>query len=175
MESEPREPVKETPGGCPARSALARDTAGSATPRWLWPLVLCSFGLIFWNFTPEHRPFVHFSPWFLDQVERRNIESLWIRGTEIRGQLRTTVPDQGGAASKPLPIRRFVTIAPSSDAVEPLIRSLREPGPGREPVTIEFQPASRYSLRSWMALVLSPVLLAIAFLVVRTIAAALGR
>jgi len=175
MENEPQEPAKEAPGGRTARAEKPRGTAGSPTPRWLWLLVLAGFGLIFWSFTPDHLPFVLYNPWFLDQVERDNIESLRIRGTEIRGRLRTPVPGQTGANPRKPPITQFLTYAPGAQAVEPLVRSLRERQPGRGPVAIEVQPAGRYSLRSWMALVLSPVLLAVVFLVIRTIAAALGR
>ena len=119
MENGPREPEQGLPGDHPARRTDPRSSAGSPPPRWLWPLVLCTFGFIFWKFTPDASPAVHFSPWFLDQVKADNINSLRIRGTEIRGQLRVAVPAQAGASARSSPIIRFITHAPSADTLAP--------------------------------------------------------
>jgi hypothetical protein len=170
MENGPREPEQGLPADDPARRTDPRSSAGSPPPRWLWPLVLCTFGFIFWKFTPDAPPAVHFSPWFLDQVKANNVKSLWIRGTEIRGQLRFAVPAQAGAAVRRSPIIRFITHAPSADALPPLVRSLREERTDRPPVTIEYEPEGQHSTLPWLLLVLSPILLLFLVWIVRSLA-----
>jgi cell division protease FtsH len=157
----------------PVRRAKPGGSAGSPTPLWLWGLVLGGFGLIFWYYTPVDRAYVPYSPWLIDQVDRDNIQGIQIRGNEIRGRLRTEVPHTAKSARQ-TPIRQFVTFAPSADSLESLIRSLREPRPGREPVRIEIHPAGGSSTRWWMLLALIPTLLVVV-IILRTIAAGLGR
>lgn len=156
-----------------SRGSPPGNSAGSPTPRWLWPLVLGGFGLIFWKFAPADGPQVPYSPWFLDQVARGNVRSVAIRGTELHGQLRAAIDVPHGHGSRTTMALRFVTHAPSAEAIESLMRSLHERE--REPVAIELESADPSRLRWWMAVAILFLLGLSVSLVIRAIAAALGR
>src|SRR4051794_19071539 len=84
MESRPpQDPPRRTAGGRKPNGA-----SGSTTPPWLWLVLIVGFALIFWQLSSKNETQVSYSPWFLDQVERGNIKSISIQGTEARGELR---------------------------------------------------------------------------------------
>jgi cell division protease FtsH len=175
MENEPREREKEPPSLPAAPGTKTRGSAGSPTPRWLWPLVLGGFGFIFWNFAPDASPPVPFSPWFLDQVESDNIKGLLIRGNEIRGQLRTARPYRIGSSANTSSVSQFVTYAPSQDSFGPLIKSLRDGRRNNEPVVIEVEPVSPIGTLLWLLLLLPSILLLVVISLLRALVARSGR
>ena len=115
---------------------------GSAAPPWLWLLLIGGFAIIFWQFMPKSETAVHYSPWFLDQVERDNIRSLMIKGMEIRGELRQPQPYRPGTRGSFVDVGRFITYAPSEQSIEPMIGALRDHTRAGQPVLIETRPSS---------------------------------
>jgi cell division protease FtsH len=72
--------------------------ARKSTPAWLWLLLIMGFALIFWQFAPRDEVAVSYSPWFLDQVDTDNIQSLTIEGIEVHGVLFVRQAMRPGAA-----------------------------------------------------------------------------
>jgi cell division protease FtsH len=145
-------------------SVEARRPTRPSAPWWLWLLTIGGFGLIFWQFMPAGAHSVPYSPWFLDQVESGNIQSLTIQGMEIRGVVRDDNPGRDGADLSRPRIRRFVTYFPSEQSIEPVVRRLREARKDVEPATVETGPSQEGGLLRLVLLVQAFSLLAIVFL-----------
>jgi cell division protease FtsH len=122
---ENRPPQQETPRRPPTNTTRKPNgSGGSPTPPWLWLLLLGGFALIFWQFVPKTEVQVLYYPWFYEQVESDNIKSVTIQGTEIRGELRKEVTYQNSASQTTVPVRKFITNAPSDASVEPIVQKL---------------------------------------------------
>jgi cell division protease FtsH len=92
----------------------------SATPPWLWLLLMGGFALIFWQFVPKTEVLVDYNPWFLDQVKKNNIKSISVQGLEIRGELRTEDVSLNDPPVTSAKVRKFYTYAPSDASIYPL-------------------------------------------------------
>ena len=105
---ENRPPQQETPRRPPTNTTRKPNgSGGSPTPPWLWLLLLGGFALIFWQFVPKTEVSVLYYPWFYEQVERDNIKSVTIQGTEIRGELRKEDTYQNSATQTTVPVHRM--------------------------------------------------------------------
>jgi cell division protease FtsH len=100
--------------------------SGTPTPPWLFLLLVCLFGLIFYLFVPKTEVQVRYYPWFLEQVDTDNIKSITIQGTEIRGVLRSERPHQRLSSQAPVSVKWFVTAAPSEISIDPIVEKLIE-------------------------------------------------
>src|SRR4051795_9437158 len=123
MESRPPQESPRRPAG----GRKPNGSGGSPTPPWLWLLLIAGFGLIFWQFQGKNEDPVSYIPWFLDQVEQGNVESLSIQGLEVRGELRNKVllyPTTSPTAA-PKQVQRFVTYFPSEASIDSVLGKLR--------------------------------------------------
>ena len=136
---------------------------------WLCLLLMVGLALIVWQFAPKNEVTVSYSPWFLDQVDTDNIQSLTIEGMEVHGVLRRDVWQPARTPSGNLPIRKFNTVFPSELSVEKVVETLRNHSrQGKDPVLIEVRPPASSSGLLWIALLLpSLVMLGLIILMVR--------
>jgi cell division protease FtsH len=122
---ENRPPQQETPRRPPTTNGRKTNGAGgSPTPPWLWLLLLGGFALIFWQFVPKQEVQVLYYPWFYEQVESDNIKSISIQGPEIRGELRKEQTYQNPATQTTVPVRKFITNAPSEPSIDRIEQKL---------------------------------------------------
>jgi cell division protease FtsH len=151
-------PENRTTPEPPRRSEPRRSNGGSPTPTppWLWLLLVSVIGLIIYMTKPEKGLVTY--DWFLDQVERDNIKSVLIQGTEIRGELRKETPyDVTEARSERL--TTFKTYFPSEHQIQPVLdRFARYKEEKREPVRIEVDQSQGASSFLWFTF-LMPTLL----------------
>ena len=84
MENHPTQPQDPN---WPQDVGPVKGSDASSTPPWLWLIVIGLLVLIFWHFVPKSEVQVSYAPWFLQQVEADNIQSLSIQGIEARGVL----------------------------------------------------------------------------------------
>jgi cell division protease FtsH len=175
-----KQPPPDELQGPPQKHNVPRTDApgGSPTPAWLWLLLLGGFGLIFYQFAPKAEIQVSYHPWFDGQVQADNIKTCIIEGTEIRGELRKAQPYQRTPDAQPIPVRRFLTNAPSVASVDAIVKKLIERDSKRTPeeqmagqgTRIDVQPAASPNNLMWMMVFLTAfVILVIVFLVVRRV------
>src|ERR1019366_3575062 len=101
-------------------------SGGSPTPPWLWLLLIALFGLIFWQFAaPKDEKSVSYSPWFLDQVEKDNIQNLSISGIEVHGELRKEAKFKAPSKQEEK-VKKFTVNLPSDQAATPLAEKVRK-------------------------------------------------
>ena len=138
MENRPPQP--ETPPA-PAHRRKPNGSGGPPTPPWLWLIVIGLLALIFWHFVPKTEVEVPYHPWFTEQVDRHNIKSISIQGTEIRGELiqpKDYSPPSGSTVS----VTRFYTYAPSEEMIKPIVdRLTKTAGQEAAPVPAKEEPA----------------------------------
>ncbi len=102
---------------------------GTPTPPWSLLFLIAAMVLVFliWNpFKAEVR--VSYFPWFQNQVDYDNIESITFQGYEARGKLRE--PDKKYKASdsaKEQTVSYFVTTIPTDDQLDQLMGKLKGP------------------------------------------------
>ena len=96
----------------------------SQTPPWLWLVLLGVFLLLAYNWSTKTEIEVGYS-WFLDQVNDDNVKSVWIQGTEVRGQLRSEREYMPANSQITRKVRQFSTYFPSSDSIQDVINRLR--------------------------------------------------
>jgi cell division protease FtsH len=169
---ENRPPQQEPPRRLPTNNARRTNgSGGSPTPPWLWLLLLGGFGLIFYQFVPKAEITVRYYPWFYDQVQADNIKSISPQTPEIRGELRKEQPYQSAPNQQPVPVKRFVTNAPSETSIDAVVKKLIELDAKRSPeerkageaVIIEPQPPTSANGLLWMMFFL-PVFIILIFL-----------
>ena len=125
MESRPpQEPTKRPPA--PGRKTGG--PGGTPTPPWLWGFLIAVVILISWLVMPKYEVSVNYSPWFTDQVDADNIESLSIQGLEIHGHLREKATYHPPKPQTPIPVDlRFTTYFPSEEMIMPVVDRLTNP------------------------------------------------
>jgi cell division protease FtsH len=160
-------PRPEDPGWSPEIGPTKRGLDSSATPPWLWLLVIGLLALIFWQFVPKTEVQVQYSPWFIEQVDNDNIKTISFQGTDFRGELREPKPFSTGTGA-PTPVRRFYTYAPSEDLIKPVVDKLQDHAredrkKGIEPVKIEGSPPNTATGLAWVMLLL-PTFIIVAFI-----------
>ncbi len=173
---ENRPPQQEAPRQPPSNSGRKpNNSGGTPTPPWLWLLLLGGFAIIFWQFVPKTEVTVGYYPWFHEQVEKDNVKSISILGTEIRGELRKETPYQSAPSTPPATVKRFITYAPSEPSIEPLVQKLiknnekknaeqtAEQKKASDPVRIDPQPPASANSLVWMMLFL-PAFVILGFL-----------
>jgi cell division protease FtsH len=140
---------------------------GSApTPAWFWLLLIGVLGLIFWKFVPKNEVQVLYYPWFIEQVQGGNIESLTIQGNELRGTLRRVQQYRNPPSSRTTVVRRFMTQAPSEASIQPIVQTLiqndkKTQAEGEqtvEPTRIDVQPPSSPSRLTPIVILLPTIL-----------------
>jgi len=165
MEKQPTQPqAPNWPPDVGPRKGLG----GSPTPPWLWLISIVLLGLIFWHFVPKAEVQVSYAPWFLQQVDADNIQSLSIQGIEVRGVLRQVQTYQGLTSTAPVPVRKFYTYFPSEASIEPIVQKLTSPRKqGSPPVQIEANPPNS-NVMAWTMLLLPMfVVLGLIYLMMR--------
>jgi cell division protease FtsH len=164
----PRPEAPRPPGGGGARKP--NGPPGPPTHPGLWLVLIAVIGLIIWLNTPKNEVLVNYSPWFLDQVDTDNIESLSTQGVEAHGKLRVPKRYAANREAKVQDVTNFVTYFPSEQSIDPVIQKLRtnEPKPGNAKVRIETSSPQSASGLVWVTLLLPTfVLLALFYLMMR--------
>jgi cell division protease FtsH len=164
MESRPPQEPSRRPLGPPGRKP--NGTAGAPTPPWLLLLVIFVVCLIlYFNLPSNHVP-VNYMPWFLEQVNHNNIESLSIEGTAVHGKLRKSVPYEVSKGRKQ-EVTYFSTYFPSEDSIEPVLKQIREQEQklekDRPPTKVEVNSPQGASGLLWFTL-LAPTFLIMALI-----------
>ena len=162
------QPTQSQEPNWPPDVGLGKGRATTPSPPWLWLVVICLLALIFWHFVPRAEVQVLYAPWFLQQVEANNIESLSIQGIEVRGTLRQIQPYQGPASKAVVLVRKFYTYFPSEASIEPVVQKLTSPREGSlPPVQIEGHSANPGGL-AWIVFLLPTfVILGMIYLMMR--------
>ena len=125
----------ETPPPAPRRSSSTRSQPPrfGLSPRWIvFSLVLLALNVFITSraMGPESRVRVPYSPFFLEQVERRNVDEITSKGTDIQGAFKNEVTFE---ASKPT--TRFRTEIPAFANTDELSQLLQE-----NDVTVNAEP-----------------------------------
>jgi len=161
MENPP--PQQDTPQPPPTSGRKTKGSGGSATPLWLWLLLIGGFALIFWQFMPKTEMLVDYNPWFLDQVKKNNIKTISFQGVEIHGELRLEEPYSNPSSMTPTKVRKFYTYAPSEASIYPIELELR-----KNEVRIEGNPPNQATGLAWIMFLLPTfVLLGFIYLMMR--------
>ncbi|WP_152053604.1 ATP-dependent zinc metalloprotease FtsH [Tautonia marina] len=122
-----RKPADRRKPGSQQSGGSGGGSTGTPTPPWSLLFLIAAMVLVFlmWNpFKSEIR--VSYYPWFLDQVNTDNIESITFQGRDVRGKLRT--PDQEYKASdsaKATTVSQFTTTIPTEDALDRVMALLQ--------------------------------------------------
>ena len=120
-DSNRRAPERRKPGNGGGGSA------GAPTPPWSLLFLIAAMVLVFlmWNpFKAEIR--VSYYPWFLEQVDTDNIESITFQGREASGKLRTPDKDYKASPSATAQtVTHFVTTIPTEDALDRVLNALQ--------------------------------------------------
>jgi cell division protease FtsH len=169
MDNTPEPEPTSPPPAFTARRKSA--SGGTPTPPWLWLLLLCGFGLIFYQFVPNAEISVHYYPWFYEQVQADNIKEILIQPPEIRGELRNAQSYRSARYPQPVTVKRFVTNAPSEASIDGVVRKLiefnekksAEATSSSEAVIIDALPPSSPSGTMWMMMLL-PAFIILMFL-----------
>jgi cell division protease FtsH len=125
MESRP--PQQESPRKQPSNGRRSGNgTGGAPTPPWLWVFLIAVIGLIIYLNTSKSEVEVTYN-WFLDQVDEDNVKSLWIQGTEVRGELREPRLYRAPKSEADRKVSQFSTYFPTTDSIPSVIEELRSP------------------------------------------------
>ena len=142
-------------------------SGGTPTPPWSLLFLIAAMVLVFlmWNpFRAEVR--VSYYPWFLDQVNGDNIETITIQGSEARGKLRTPDEDyKPGDNAKAQTVTHFVTTIPTEDQLDRLLAVLQSPTvpgtdtPRENPPRVEVLEPSTPTTLLWVSFLLPMILI----------------
>ncbi|QEH37529.1 ATP-dependent zinc metalloprotease FtsH [Aquisphaera giovannonii] len=158
---ENRPPQQDPPRRPLANGRKPNNAGGSPTPPWLWLLLIGAFAIIFIFWVPKPETTVDYNPWFLDQVEANNIKRITIQANEIRGELRAETPYlPSGSSTSSVKVNRFLTYAPTDQALDATVNRLRGFGKdGKDPVAIEGSPINGANGLVWIMLLLPTFLI----------------
>ena len=152
-------PPQEPPRRPSPTARKPNGTGGSPTPPWIWVFLIAVVGLITYFLTGRNETTVSYSPWFLEQVEKDNIESLSTEGLIVHGKLRkkTTYP-QTDTSLPNKEVEKFTTSFLSDHQIDPLLKHLVEvnekgkDGKKLEPPRIEGSAQQGASGLVWLTL-----------------------
>ncbi len=121
MESRP----PQEPRRPPTNGRKPAGAGGSPTPPWIWVFLVAVVLLITYVLSGKNETSVNFSPWFLEQVEKDNIESLAVDGLTIRGKLRKETPYNPPSPERPIKdVTKFTTGYLSAEQLKPTLDKL---------------------------------------------------
>lgn len=125
MESRPPQDPPRRPLG--ARKPNGGAGTSTPNPPWLWFVLILGFALILyqWPFFRSETE-INYS-WFLDQVQADNVKSVWIQGTEVRGELREPAEYQPQNGTTKKTVKSYHTYFPSEFSIQPVMDILRSP------------------------------------------------
>ncbi len=148
---ENRPPQQETPRRPPNTARKPTGAGGPPTPPWLWLIVVGMLGLIFWQVVPKPEQEVPYYPWFTEQLDKKNVKTVTISGTEFRGELFQEAPfsQPSGSTSN---VRKFYTYVPHEDMILPTVERI-EKGNGKIIAT----PPNQAGGLAWIMLILPMV------------------
>jgi cell division protease FtsH len=122
---ENRPPQQETPRRPPNSVRKTNGSGGPPTPPWLWLIVIGLLALIFWHFVPKTEVEVPYYPWFTEEVDKGNIKSVSIQGTEIHGELFQDENYSPPSGSTVL-VKRFYTYVPSELMIQSVVEWIKQ-------------------------------------------------
>ncbi len=127
--------------------------------------------IIMYLIQPRSEVAVEYSPWFLEQVEKDNVETLSLQGLEVHGKLRDEKTYNPPTQSSPVKVMKFSTYFPSEDSIKPIVDQLRDRKGKKEnstPVRIDSQPAQGAGLLIWLTILApSMIILAVIYVMMR--------
>src|SRR5579864_2166362 len=154
-EETPRPELPRPPAGGPS-GRKSNGGVGAPNHPGFWLVLLLSIALIYWLFSAKNEVAVTYSPWFLEQVEKDNIETLKIQGLEATGKLRVPRPFQATNETKVVSVREFITYFPTEHSIDPVIEKLRNQPqkPKNQPAKIETTSQQSASSLIWITFLL---------------------
>jgi cell division protease FtsH len=158
----PQEPPRRRPDG-----RKPNPPGAAPWPPWVWLLVVAALVVLVLQWPKvigKTDAEVTYSPWFLDQVDRDNIESLKPSGLEVHGVLRNPADAIGPGGADLKQVKNFVTYFPSEGALDSVLKELRgektPAGVKRQKVTISPSPPQGLTNFIWLSFLL-PMLLVV--------------
>jgi cell division protease FtsH len=125
MENRPTpEPPRNKPGTPTNGRRPNGSTPNTPAPHWVWLFLIALICVVLYVTYNRSEVAVEYS-WFLDQVESDNIESVYVQGTEVTGDLRTKQQYTPGKSQVTRTVRQFSAYFPSTSAIEPVLEKLR--------------------------------------------------
>jgi cell division protease FtsH len=100
-------------------------TAGTPTPPWIWVFLIAVVGLITYALSGKNETSVSYFPWFLEQVEKDNIEYLATEGLVAHGKLRAETPYNPPSPQPPVKVLRFTTTFNAEGQIKDAVDILR--------------------------------------------------
>jgi cell division protease FtsH len=168
MENRPNQETPRKPAPSGRKPSVAG--GGNATPPWLWVFLIAVIGLIIYMSASKNEVEVSYT-WFLDQVEEDNVKSVWLQGTDVRGELRERRTYTPPKSQTVRPVTQFSTYFPSNESIEPVVAALRSKtrvvdGPNdtkitksRQPVRIDTASSPGAGSLVWITLLLPTILI----------------
>jgi cell division protease FtsH len=139
-------------------------------PPWLWVVLIFVIIVLVWVGRGSDKYTVDYSPWFLEQVENDNIESLTITGLQAEGKLRDSKQYQASKEAKINTVKDFETYFPSEYSIDPVVQKIysHKPKAGQPPAkVVTTSPQSATGL-VWLTLLFPTlVFLALLYLMMR--------
>ena len=150
--------VPQEPSRRPEQPRRPSGATNTPAPPWLWIALIAIIGLMFLMIRPGSGS-VNYS-WFLDQVDRDNIKSVLIQGTEVRGELRDETTYDVSEV-RPEKLKTFRTNLPTEASIETVLAKLRsytEPGSKRQPVRVDVEASQGSNSLVWFTFLLPTLL-----------------
>ena len=151
MESRPpQEPTRRPP----TNGRKPNGAGGSPTPPWIWVFLIAVVALITYVLSGKNETTVNFSPWFMEQVTKDNIEYLGTEGLTIHGRLRAETLYNPPAPSPPIKdVKKFTTSANTEDQLTEVVKHLLDrTNKPLEPPIIEGTPMQGATGLVWLSL-----------------------
>ncbi|HEV3162625.1 MAG TPA: ATP-dependent zinc metalloprotease FtsH [Isosphaeraceae bacterium] len=160
----PRQDPPHTDGPRPPASGGGRKPngpGGAPTHPGLWLVLIAIIVLIVWLGSPKGEVQVSYSPWFLDQVQNDNIETISIQGVEARGKLRAPREYKPPKEKKSQVVTEFLVYFPTEESIDPIVQKLRslEPKPPNQKVVVETGLPQSATGLVWLTLLLPTFLI----------------
>ncbi|WZO96668.1 ATP-dependent zinc metalloprotease FtsH [Isosphaeraceae bacterium EP7] len=156
-------PPQESPKKAPAKPRKAPSPGGAQTPPWLWIFVVGIVGLFIYMIKPRDETVVDFSPFFTEQVDKDNIESLVVMGNEVKGKLRVKTKYNPPSPAQTVDVDKFVAYLARDESIDPIIAKLRSTekvnGHDRRLVRIQGSPRDTANSLVWATLLLPTFLI----------------
>ncbi|MDX2035598.1 MAG: ATP-dependent zinc metalloprotease FtsH [Isosphaeraceae bacterium] len=159
----PQEPVRRPSPN--ARKPVGSGSGGSSpAPPWLWVVLILVVAAIAYMMKPIHETEVLYSPWFVEQIEGDNVESIKISGNEAHGKLRKRMPFEPVGALAPIEVESFKVYFPTENSIDSALAQLRDrKGKTQPEPRIDVQPQQAATGLLWLSFLL-PTILFVAFI-----------
>jgi len=149
---------QQEPSRRPEQPRRPSSAANPPAPPWLWIALIAIIGLMFLMIRTGNGVVAY--SWFLDQVERDNVKSVTVQGTDIKGELRDEATYDVSEV-RPEKLKVFRTTLPTEAALENVLKELRsytQPNSKRQAVRIEVEASQGSTSLIWFTFLLPTLL-----------------